>query len=198
MDDSPPRFGPDTPLPGAAAIAALWDLHGMPEHIREHSQAVCAVALQVADWLVAGGVRLYRPAVEAGALLHDLAKAPCLADGTSHDRAGERLLREHGYPELGYVAGVHVTLPDDHPLDEAVVVYYADKRVQHTALVSLADRFDDLIERYGEGDPLRIAYLDAMRERTVAVERRLFAATGGRRPGQVTLGGPRGPRSSGP
>ena len=44
---------------------------------------------------------------------------------------------------------------------------------------------DTPMERRGDRSD---AYLDAMRERTVAVERRLFAATGGRRPEQITLG----------
>lgn len=179
---TPPVFGPETSLPADGEIEALWEQHAMPPHIREHSRVVRSVALQLVDWLAESGVVLSRSAVEAGALLHDIAKAPTLESGMPHDREAERILTEHGYPELGYVAGVHVTLPEPHPLDEATVVYYADKRVQHTALVSLDDRFVDLVARYGQGDPVRIAYLEAIHERSARAERALFAATEGRLP----------------
>ncbi len=184
-DGTFPEFGPQTPLPDADRISALWDRHEMPPNIRRHSQAVCDTALQLAGWLVEGGVELYLPALRAGALLHDIAKAPCLTSGGFHDAEGRQLMVEHGYPELATLVGDHVDLPDPHPLDEAMVVYYADKRILHSRLVSLRERNDDLIVRYGQGDPARIERLKQLGRRAVAVEGTLFGAMNGPGPQDV-------------
>lgn len=182
-----PIFGPQTPLPGEGQITALWDRYRMPPNIRRHSQAVCDTALQLAGWLVEGGVGLYLPALRAGALLHDIAKAPCLASGGFHDAEGRQLLVQHGYPELATLVGDHVDLPDPHPLDEAMVVYYADKRILHSQLVGLRERNEDLIVRYGQGNPDRIERLGQLGRRARAVERFLFAAMNGPGPEDVSL-----------
>ena len=75
---------PATPLPSQEQILAWWDDYGMLPNIRRHSQVVCQVALLVTDWLAEGGSRLNREAVEAGALLHDIAKTPCLGTDKLH------------------------------------------------------------------------------------------------------------------
>jgi hypothetical protein len=55
------------------------------------------------------------------------------------------------------------------------VVNYADKRVLHTRVVSLADRFADLKERYGR-TPEALARIAAMEVSSQALEEKLFAA----------------------
>ena len=62
-------------------------------------------------------------------------------------------MQEMGYGELAGLVANHVLLPPDQPLDETMVVNYADKRVTHDQLVTLTERFDYITQRYGRGDP---------------------------------------------
>ncbi len=169
------RFTGTTRLPPRDWVEDLWDRHGMLENIREHSRVVCRVSLMIGDWLQDVGILLDRHALEVGALLHDIAKTPCLGTSRRHDLEGEKLLLALGYPELAYLVGVHVRLPDPHPVDESFVVYYADKRVKHDEVVDLAQRFSYIEERYGKGDGELIALIDKGRLRAMAAERQLFS-----------------------
>jgi uncharacterized protein len=169
-----PGFRPDTPLPSAAQIRELWDEFAMLDNIREHSLVVCGVALRLADWLSESGLGLNRRAVEAGALLHDIAKTMCLGQKCRHDLEGGRIMREMGYAELAYLVSNHVLLPPDQPLDETMVVNYADKRVTHDQLVSLPERFAYITQRYGRGDPTLEARIALGLERARQAESMIF------------------------
>ena len=83
-----------------------------------------------------------------------------------------------GYLELARVVREHVRLEDEvrdpRPLREAEVVNYADKRVLHTRVVTVTDRFTDLRERYGR-TPEALVRIAAMEVRTRALEEKLFA-----------------------
>ncbi len=59
------------------------------------------------------------------------------------------------------------------PVTEAVLVHYADKRVKHTTIVSLAERFQDLKERYGKS-PSALAWLEDLERKSYRVEERIF------------------------
>lgn len=129
----------------------------MPAHIRAHSLMVARVAELLARSLADRGVRLRVELVVAGALLHDIAKALCLDGDCLHTERGREICREHGYTELEPLVAEHVHLAggfDDH-LGEREIVYYADKRVNHDQVVSLARRQADVIRRYASQDPAR-------------------------------------------
>ncbi len=168
-------MGVHTPLPSLAQTRAMWDAHCMLDNIRRHSEVVCAVALLLTDWLAQAGVTLHRPAVEVGALLHDIAKTPCLGSQRRHDLEGQEMLCQAGFPELGRIVALHVYLPPGHPLDEAMLVNYADKRVNHESIVNLNQRYAYIAERYGKGDPELLARIEHGRHRSLEVERLLFA-----------------------
>ena len=169
----------DTPLPTPEEARAWWDDYGMLDNIRRHSEVVCKVALLLTDWLAAAGLNFNRPAVEVGALAHDIAKTPCLGSEKLHFIEGEKILLALGYPELGFLVRRHVYLPPEHPLDETMIVNYADKRVTHDKIVDLNQRFDYIAERYGNGDPQRVARIKQGRQRAFAAEQSIFAPLGG-------------------
>lgn len=173
---SPTTFGPRTPLPSLEQIAALWDTHAMLPNIRRHSEVVCAVALLLQGWLSQAGVTLNRRVIRAGALLHDLAKTPCLSSSRRHDLEGAGILSDLGYPELSFMVLNHVTLPVENPLDETMVVYYADKRVNHDHLVNLNQRYAYIAGRYGKDDPKLLQRIEQGRRRALEVERLVFAS----------------------
>jgi putative nucleotidyltransferase with HDIG domain len=98
----------------------------------------------------------------AGALLHDIAKTPCLVKGCHHAKKGRDFCEENGFPEVGEVVREHVWLFDFSPERYASghffakeIVYYADKRVRHDSIVSLKARKEYILERYGNNDPER-------------------------------------------
>ncbi len=130
--------------------------HGVPPHIRRHSEQVARLARRLAVELQATSplppdVQL----VEAGALLHDIAKASSFGTGLDHAIEGARCLRSLGLPEVATIVERHVRLGEwqrSGPVTEAEILNYADKRVLHEEVVSLDQRFRDLIVRYGRED----------------------------------------------
>ena len=97
-----------------------------------------------------------------GALLHDIAKTPCLKEDCDHAATGAEICQQHGYPEIAQVVAGHIILQDfsleryKHGQYQAQdIVYYADKRVRHDHIVSLTERLEYILENYG-GDDERI------------------------------------------
>lgn len=172
---------PETRLPEPGQVRAWWDEFAMLDNIRDHSEKVCLVALTLADWLAEAGVRLSRLAVEVGALAHDIAKTPCLGTSKLHAQEGGEIVTRLGFPELGYMVANHVYLASDHPLDETLVVNYADKRVTHDRIVDLDARFAYIADRYGLGDAQRLARIKIGLDNARRAERLIFSALGPRR-----------------
>jgi len=139
-------------VPSREECLRLLGQYQVPEHVVRHSLMVCTVALTLCRELNHSGEGLDRAKVEAAALLHDIAKVESLETGQSHSQIGAQWLSRLGFDEVGEIVRQHVVLDDGHPPDritEAHLVHYADKRVRHTEIVSLAERFTDLRERYG-------------------------------------------------
>lgn len=125
----------------------------MPEHIMHHSFRVCDMAITLAKLCVVNAYPISIEKVEAGALLHDIAKAKCLEENCHHAIAGAEILRVHGYHEIAPIVEQHVNITKydiEFCPNESILVNYADKRVLHTSVVSLDERFEDLIKRYGK------------------------------------------------
>jgi uncharacterized protein len=156
----------------------LMAARGMLPNIWAHSLRVRDVALALGARLVAAGVPLHLPLVEAGALLHDIAKTACLANGGQHAQVGAQWLLELGYPAVAEIIREHVWLSRHPaapwPLREVELVNYADKRVCHDQIVSLPARFADLRRRYGRSADI-LARLDRNERRSLALEAKIFA-----------------------
>ena len=180
-----PGFPDGTPLPSTAQIMELWDEFAMLDNIRRHSKVVCGVALRLADWLAESGLVLNRRAVEAGALLHDIAKTMCLGQKCRHDLEGGRIMDELGYRPLAYLVANHVLLPPYQPLDETMLVNYADKRVTHDQIVTIDQRYEYIVDRYGRGEPERLARLAQGKARINEVEQIIFSQLSGKGPRDV-------------
>lgn len=144
------------PSPDAARCRQLLEQHGVPPHIRRHSEQVERVAgLLGRAAVAAGGAALDLEVLRAAAHLHDIAKMPCIESHRDHALEGARLLAGLGLGEIAELVGRHVRLgPWDPagPVTGAELLNYSDKRVQHEAIVSLTMRFEDLLIRYGRGN----------------------------------------------
>ena len=165
-------------LPSYQQCLELMATHGMLPNIREHSFRVMEVASFLGEALAEAGFDLHLPLVTVGALLHDLGKTQCLGTCNNHAELGAKFLEELGYLHAAQVVREHVHLDgsimDPRPLREAEVVNYADKRVLHEEVVTLAARFADLKVRYGR-TPEALARIQATEVRTQALEEKLFA-----------------------
>jgi len=165
-------------LPSHNQCFELMEAHGMLPNIREHSFRVMEVAGFLGEALAEAGFDLSLPLVTVGALLHDLGKTACLGTLTNHAELGAGILEELGYLHVAQVVREHVHLDrnikDPRPLREAEVVNYADKRVLHADVVTLAARFADLKVRYGR-TPEALARIQVTEVRARVLEEKLFA-----------------------
>jgi uncharacterized protein len=125
--------------------------YSMLPNIIEHSIQVMNVSLAIVDNL-RSDVRLNRDLIIAAALLHDITKTKSLKTKEPHDVSGGSLLRELGFPGTAEIVEQHVFIRNlnlEGMPEEREIVYYADKRVLHDTIVTVEERVDDLIRRYG-------------------------------------------------
>ena len=87
------------------------------------------------------GLSLDARSVHAAALLHDIARG-----GKDHAALGARWLSGLGYAKIAEIVRQHHDL-NGTALDEAAVVYLADKAVRGTKRVSIDDRFAASLEK---------------------------------------------------
>lgn len=125
----------------------------VPVHVIRHCVKVSQVACKIGSDLIQKGHGLDMDIIRAGALLHDIAKIKALKLGGDHAEIGARILEAQGYERIARIVRHHVYLPrpveKQRHLSEELVVNYADKRVMHTKVVGLEERFADLVARYG-------------------------------------------------
>lgn len=156
-------------VPDEEACHRLWDKYEMLDNVRAHSHAVAEVATALARHAAETGLPVSVPEVRAAGLLHDIAKTYCLRHGGGHAQLGASwvILETRNY---AIARGVfhHVYWPWKLPVDDAermcslpFFIMYADKRCRHDQFVSLEERFDDLLERYGKTDEHKAGIYDS-------------------------------------
>ena len=118
------------------ACLALLKAAGADRDLIAHCAAVASLADELCAALAEKGLQLDALLIRRAALLHDLARAE-----KDHAALGAVWLKELGYPEIAEIVRQHHD-PDTTELNEATVVYIADKAVQGSGRVSIAERFD--------------------------------------------------------
>ncbi|MBC8209045.1 MAG: HD domain-containing protein [Desulfobulbaceae bacterium] len=158
----------------------------MLDNIRAHSFMVAHVADALYCSLSTSSTGRILPPEQhslilAGALLHDIAKTPCLNNACDHARLGQDLCQQLGYPEVGEIVREHVILRDfslsRYKQGQFLIkelVYYADKRVRHDEVVTLHQRMDYIIERYGNNDSARHLHIQNNFQLCQTLEEHLF------------------------
>jgi len=153
-------------IPSPETANEILKKYDVPPHILKHSEMVRKVALAVASCLKAAGLPIDSAAVDRAALLHDLCKMKAIQSGGDHALMAQEELSRLGYPFIGEIVGQHVRLKS-LAINEAMVVNYADKRVMHDRIVSLSERFEDLMARYGTDEVrrnrIRMHYQDILK-----------------------------------
>jgi len=151
--------------------------YAMLPNIREHSVMVGRVAGFVGRRVTRAGRKLSLELIVSGALLHDIAKTPCLETELRHDKLGREICLRHGFDELAEIVAEHVVLKGGVPelCTEKEIVYYADKRVLHDEIVPLEARLAYILNRYDNGDKEIHARIRRNFAQAHAVEEYLFA-----------------------
>jgi len=148
---------PTDRIPSRDECNKLMAQYGMLPNIVAHSIKVMQVSLAIVDNLK-NGSKINKDMVMAASLLHDITKTRSLETKERHDASGGALLREMGFISVAAIVEQHVVLTNFNPrgaLDEREIVFYADKRVMHDRIVTLDERVEDLLRRYGKTEEIR-------------------------------------------
>ena len=151
----------------------------VPIHIIRHCSKVSIISLKICRNLLLKDTKIDINLVRAGALLHDISKMESIKHGGDHAEMGARFLSGLGYHSVAEVVRQHVVL--DRPVEtyeevtEELLVNYVDKRVMHTSLVSLEDRFSDIFARYGKGDDKKMEILQYLYDQARLMEELIFS-----------------------
>lgn len=155
-------------IPTAQQIIDLYHEFHTPPHVREHCGMVEYAAMEIGKKFAAKGIILNLELLKAAALLHDFVRVvdfrtfdpekfpfrPTEDDikfwiklreqykGRHHAEVGAEILEEKGFPEIAVLVKKHRFLQIEAGFArlEEKILYYADKRVKHAAIVSLKER----------------------------------------------------------
>ena len=162
-------------VPSNAECRMLMEqIVALPEAVIYHCRAVATVAQVITTALNAAGGRLDAELVYAAALLHDIGRTR-----KTHAQIGAQLLNAHGFGCLSPIVRVHmdISLADRERVDEAQVVFLADKLVSGDRRVDLARRFDAKMVKYGH-DSAAAAQIARRRENATHILARVESLTG--------------------
>lgn len=163
------------PVPDESECLEIMKRFDMLDNIVRHSLQVKNVSMALVNNLIDPAI-IQPSLVLAAALLHDIAKTRTIGSRElRHDILGGEIMREMGYEAIAKAVESHVVfegfLPDGD-LEEREIVFYADKRVMHDRIVSIDDRVDDLVQRYGINEHI-IALITENKNFILALERKL-------------------------
>ena len=162
-------------VPTPEECEALFHMAATPHHVRGHCRAVSLVARELGRaWRNGGKGDVDLEFIVRAALLHDVGKG-----SKPHETTGGRMLARAGFEEMGRVVACHgdVRLAGNEPITEAEIVFLADKLVIGEQAVSLDQRFQAALERYGHESEVKQAILGRW-ERAKAVADRYEAESG--------------------
>jgi len=127
----------------------MKEIQHLPESVITHCRVVAAMAGFLTVAVSRTGVKLNERLVRAAALVHDIARKE-----EPHALIGARLLDSWGFSKVAEIVAVHldIQVQEKGPINEAEMVYLADKLVAGDQPIDLDQRFQQKIKKYGQ-DP---------------------------------------------
>lgn len=113
----------------------------LPEHIIKHCRAVAAEAMRICTALETAGLQLDSRSLFHAAMLHDIARLEA-----EHARLGAKWLHSLGHSKTSDIVAQHHEL-ESEDINEAAVLYIADKLILEDRPVSLDERFGRSLEK---------------------------------------------------
>lgn len=138
-------------FPSTSECLDILKYMNISDEIQLHSLEVARAAVTIAENLNSRGCYLQLGLVEAGALLHDIAKG-----NPKHAWLGRKAVLCLGYPEVAEIVGSHMEPLNDtyNVINEAGIVFLADKLVKGCTTVCLEERYNDALSKYGSGNDI--------------------------------------------
>ncbi len=132
--------------PGRDECTAILDSYNVSEDIISHCTKVAEVSITIVKNLECCGFMLDGAALEAAAMLHDIAKGK-----KNHAAKGAALIRDIGYEKVGNIISSHTDLEVDEngEITENEILYLADKLVSGDKTISLEGRRELSIKAFG-------------------------------------------------
>jgi len=160
--------------PNRKTCLQMMEHYDMLPNIKDHSILVADLAIIIGRELNKNNADLDLDLIEAAALLHDITKTESLKTGENHSKSGGNLLRNLGHQRIAKIVEQHV-LPDkiEGDISEEEVVCYADKRILHDKIVSLDERFEYLLERYGKNEK-SVGFVNETSSKLLIIEKRII------------------------
>jgi putative nucleotidyltransferase with HDIG domain len=165
-------------IPDVEECLGLMKQYHMLSNIKDHSIVVAQVAEVITNGLMRAGHELSMETVIAGALLHDIGKTACLGNDDDHAAKGFEICLAHNLNSIADIIAEHVILKNysaEKNFAEKEIVYYADKRVNHDQVVSLEERLEYILERYGMNNEIRCRAIKKNYARCRDLEKRMFS-----------------------
>lgn len=131
------------PFPDYEECMEILRLSNVKQEIIEHMISVSEFSRKITNQLNKKGYNLNINAVQAGAILHDVAK-----EKKNHAEEGAKIVREFGYECLSEIISEHIELKDFSKIAEKEIVYICDKLVKGTKLTTLDNRFEWAFNKY--------------------------------------------------
>lgn len=175
----------------------LMEKYKVPIGIKKHCQAVNTIAVFLAKKLKAAGVDIDVDLVDASSLLHDLVRVVNFYafEGGKHEEmvVWQQLKDKYGhmdhavaayeilkdiYPKVAEVVARHgceAVIRGDQKTWEDKVVTYADRRVVHTTIVSVEDRYEDAAHRHADFYEKSGLDANAEKKRVLKIEKDIFS-----------------------
>jgi len=168
-------------VPSVGESYTLLKKYHVPDHIIQHSEMVCKVAVFLAKELNNQGEHLSIAEIEAAALLHDITKMEGLKTRQDHPKTGKELLHKLGFKRIGEIVSEHVKLHEGRNYSvrylKRNLLITQSKRVMHARVVTLSERFSDLQQRYGfkNLDTKTINRIRILESETYELENKIFS-----------------------
>ena len=131
------------PFPDYRECLEILRLCKVKQDTVEHMISVGEFSKKIAILLNEKGYDLNINAVQAGSLLHDVAKGK-----KAHAEEGAKIIESFGYKCLSKIIGEHMELKTFSKIGEKEIVYICDKLLKGTELVTLNKRFEEAFKRY--------------------------------------------------
>lgn len=149
-------------IPSKKEIKALYKEFQTPRNVILHSKKVCEAASIIAEKFLEKGIKVNLKLIEAGALLHDLARPVDFRifdeekygkvlinlrrkyKNMHHADVASLILDERNFPEVAKLVKKHrfLQIQKGFKTWEEKILYYADKRVEYGQIVPLKERLE--------------------------------------------------------
>lgn len=156
-------------IPTNEECKAIFSKYKVADAVIRHGSAVANWAWSLSRQLNQCGYCLNEELVTAAGLLHDIAKGR-----RHHAEEGAAILAELGFSDVAKIVATHTDLQCDPKgsINEAMIVYLADKLIKNTQVVSLTERFAAAFERY-RGNPEALRNIEQRKNQALSIKQRV-------------------------